>query len=178
VFDRKQREIYVDGEVYLEVSRDENCPFVVKTNKISIEVLGTSFNVMAYENDSIRNIVLVSGAVKIHSESGKEDAILAPSEMYLYSNDTRPEIKSVDVENHIAWKSGIYRYESESLDRILKRLSRYYGENILYSPQVAHLKCSGKLDLKDDLQLVLKGISRTAPVFCHYDGEQYTVTNK
>ncbi|MDR2118069.1 MAG: FecR domain-containing protein [Tannerellaceae bacterium] len=178
VFDKKQREIYVDGEVYLEVSPDADCPFVVKTKKLNVEVLGTSFNIMAYGNDTIQNIVLVSGTVKIHAETEKVATILAPSEMFLYAGGTRPEVKSVDVENYITWTSGIYQYESETLDVILKRLSRYYGKDITCSPQVARLKCSGKLDLKDDLQLVLKGISRTAPVICHYDGEQYTVTNK
>jgi hypothetical protein len=176
VFDKKQREIYVDGEVYLEVSPDANCPFIVKTKKINVEVLGTSFNVMAYENDTVQNIVLVSGTVKIKSGTEKE-TILSPSEMYLYTNGM-PEVKTVDVENYIAWKSGAYRYESESLDMILKRLSRYYGKEISCSPQTASLKCSGKLDLKDDLHLVLKSISHTAPVICHYDGERYMVTNK
>jgi hypothetical protein len=175
-FDRKQREIYVDGEVYLEVSPDANCPFIVKTQKLNVEVLGTSFNVMAYENDTVQNIVLVSGAVKIQSETEKE-TILAPSEMYLYTNGM-PEVKSVDVENHIAWKSGAYRYQSESLYVILKRLSRYYGKEIVYSSQAASLKCSGKLDLKDDLNLVLKSISHTAPIMWHYDGERYMITNK
>jgi hypothetical protein len=176
VFDKKQREIYVNGEVYLEVSPDKNCPFIVKTKQLNIEVLGTSFNIMAYEKDTVQNIVLVSGKVKIHSDNKKE-TILVPNEIYSYSNGL-PEVKFVDVENYIAWKSGIYRYESENLDVILKRLSRYYGKDIICSPQVAHLKCSGKLDLKDDLQQVLNGISRTAPVVCYYNGEQYIITNK
>jgi hypothetical protein len=175
VFDKDRREIYVDGEVYLEVSPDKNRPFVVKTEKLEVEVLGTSFDIMAYEKDSVQNIVLVSGKVKIHSAHAKE-TILAPSEIYSYSNG-RPEIKSVDVENYITWKSGIYQYESETLERILKRLSRYYGKEIICSPQVARLKCSGKLDLKDELQAVLNGIAQTAPVVCYYNGDQYIVTN-
>jgi hypothetical protein len=176
VFDKRQREIYVDGEVYLEVSPDADCPFVVKTKTLNVEVLGTSFNITAYESDTIQNIVLVSGAVKVHSDSKKDDAVLAPNEMYSYSNGSG-QIKTVDVGNHIAWKSGVYQYKSESLEVILKRLSRYYGQEIVCSPQIAHLKCSGKLDLKDDLQLVLNGISQTAPVICWNDGEKYIITN-
>ncbi|MDR1259632.1 MAG: FecR domain-containing protein [Tannerellaceae bacterium] len=175
-FDRRQREIYVDGEVYLEVSPTAACPFVVKTDRLNVEVLGTSFNVMAYRNDTVHNIVLVSGAVKIQPGT-EQEVTLSPNEMYLYANGT-PEVRSVDVENYITWRSGAYRYESESLDVILKRLSRYYGREITYSPQVASLRCSGKLHLKDDLRLVLNSISHTAPIICHYDGERYMITNK
>jgi ferric-dicitrate binding protein FerR (iron transport regulator) len=175
VFDKRQRKIYVDGEVYLEVATDEDCPFVVKTKTLNVEALGTSFNVAAYESDSVRNIVLVSGAVRVHADSS-HDVILAPNEMYSWS-DGSAEVKPVDVANHIAWKSGVYQYQSESLEVILKRLSRYYGQEIICSPQAAYLKCSGKLDLKDDLQQVLEGISQTAPVICSNDGGKYIITN-
>jgi hypothetical protein len=178
VFGKEQREIYVDGEAYIEVSPASGCPFVVRTKELSVEALGTSFNVMAYENDTVRNIVLVSGAVKIHPGAGRQEAILAPNEMYLSSGGLLPEVKKVNVDNYIAWKSGAYQYESETMDVILKRLSRYYGMKIEYSGRVALLRCSGKLDLKDDLRSVLEGISRTAPIICRRDGEHYTVTNK
>jgi hypothetical protein len=176
-FDKNRREIYVDGEVYLEVSPDANYPFIVKTKKLNVEVLGTSFNVNAYEKDSIQHIVLVAGTVKIHSANNKNETTLIPNEMYSYINGSS-KVKVVNVENYIAWKSGAYQYESETLDVVFKRLARYYGKDIACSPQVAQLKCSGKLDLKDDLELVLKGISKTAPIVYLYNGERYTVTNK
>ncbi|MDR1644614.1 MAG: FecR domain-containing protein [Tannerellaceae bacterium] len=179
VFDKKQREIYVDGEVFLEVATNPDCPFVVRTATLNVEALGTSFNVMAYAGDTVQNVVLVSGSVKVRSGSGTEDGtLLAPNEMYRYDASGPSQVQSVNIENYIAWKSGAYQYESESLDVILKRLSRYYGKDILCDPHVARLRCSGKLDLKDDLDRVLKGISRTAPVICRYDGKHYTVTNK
>jgi ferric-dicitrate binding protein FerR (iron transport regulator) len=176
VFDKRQREIYVDGEIYLEVAPNPRCPFVVKTAKLDVEALGTSFNVMAYANDTLQHIVLVSGAVKIHSGT-KQETLLAPNEMYQYA-DGLAQIRTVNVENHIAWITGAYQYESESLEAILRRLSRYYGTDILCDPQIARLRCSGKLDLKDDLRRVLNAISRTAPIICRYDGQQYKVSNK
>ncbi|MDR1501175.1 MAG: FecR domain-containing protein [Prevotella sp.] len=177
VFDKRQREIYVDGEVYLEVSPDANYPFVVRTRNLNVEVLGTSFNVMAYEKDTVKSIVLASGSVKIHSDD-KKDIILSPNEMYSYYKGAFSEVKIVDAENYITWKSGVYQYESETLGVIMKRLSRYYGKDIVCSPQASQLRCSGKLDLKENLQSVLNGISQTAPVVCSYDGERYVVMNK
>jgi hypothetical protein len=175
-FDKKKREIYVDGEAFLDVSRNEDCPFLVKTKGFHVEVLGTSFNITAYEKDSMQSVVLVSGAVKINSAEEKE-TILTPNEMYTNVNGS-PEVKTVDVEAYISWKSGLYKYESETLGVILTRLSRYYGQEISCSPQSAYLKCSGKLDLKDELAVVLNGIAQTAPVVCNYKEGKYLITNK
>ncbi|MDH6306052.1 hypothetical protein M2459_002804 [Parabacteroides sp. PF5-5] len=175
-FDKKKREIFVDGEAFLDVSRDDKCPFIVKTKDLSIKVLGTSFNIMAYEKDSVQNIVLVSGSVKINS-SNKEETHLSPNQMYTYSNNSY-QVKTVNIEDHILWKSGIYQYNSEALEIILKRLSRYYGKEIKCTSETSLLKCSGKLDLKDDLQLVLEGISKTAPIKYEIIDEAYLITNK
>jgi hypothetical protein len=175
VFDKEKREIYVDGEIFLEVSSNEEWPFIVKTKKVEIEVLGTSFNVTAYEKDSAQQIVLVSGSLKVHAD--KQETILIPNQMYSYLNNIS-QVKTVNVENYTSWKSGIYTYDSEFLSVILRRLSHYYGQEIICSPQVATLKCSGKLDLKDNLQLVLTGIAKTAPIKCIYEDGKHKIINK
>lgn len=175
VFQEHKREIYIDGEAFLEVSRNEDSPFIVKTNKMHVEVLGTSFNVTAYDKDTTQNIVLVSGSVKINSDN--KELILSPNQMYSLRNG-QSEVLAVDVEDYISWRHGIYRYESENLSNILKRLSRYYGQEIEYAKEVSHLKCSGKLDLKDELQVVLEGISLTAPVIYHNENGVHLITSK
>jgi ferric-dicitrate binding protein FerR (iron transport regulator) len=177
-FDETKREIFVDGEAFLEVFHNEKCPFIVKTKELQLEVLGTSFNIMAYEKDTVQSIVLVSGSVKINSKNKKE-TILTPSEMYSCTNGMS-EVKTVNVTDYISWKSGVYQYKNEYLSVILQRLSRYFGQDISYSPEVARLKCSGKLDMKDSLSLVLNGISKTAPIVWQFDESknQYRIRNK
>jgi hypothetical protein len=175
-FDKKRREIYVDGEVYLDVAHRDHCPFVVKTKTFSAEVLGTSFNLTAYENDREQNLVLVSGNVRIHT-GDRKDVLLAPNEMFT-SVDGATQVQTVHAEDYISWKSGIYQYESETLKGILKRLSRYYGQEIVCDPRAAGLKCSGKLDLKDELSTVLEGIALTAPIRYKNDYETHIITNK
>lgn len=174
-FDEKSREIYIDGEAYLDVQKDPERPFIVKTKNMSVNVLGTSFNIMAYEKDTIQNVVLVEGAVKINSSD--KELLLSPNEMCEWINGEQ-HIKNVNVEDYISWKSGIYKYESERLGIIVKRLSRYYGENIECGPVASQLACSGKLDLKDDLRQVLRGITHTAPVVYAYEGNTHFITNK
>jgi ferric-dicitrate binding protein FerR (iron transport regulator) len=187
VFKEDNREIYVDGEVYLDVFRDENRPFIVKTKKLDIQVLGTSFNLMAYEKDTAENIVLVSGLVKIYSNDNKDNkndkkdnkksTILLPNEMYTYTSGLST-IKTVDAEKYVSWKSGLYTFESERLDVVLKYISRYYGKTIECLPQAAHLKCSGKLDMKDNIELVLNSISQTLPIVWQNRNGQYIITKK
>lgn len=173
VFAANEREIYVDGEVFLDVSHEEGRPFIVKSQDFNVEVLGTSFNFMAYESDNTHHIVLVSGSVKVKSKNDME-TMLSPNEMFLYENNTS-HIQKVNVNDYISWKTGMYQYQSERLDIIMKRLSRYYGEEIDCRPEVAHLRCSGKLDLKDNLDTVLKGISQTAPVSYQIENGVYMI---
>ena len=175
-FDNVKREIFVDGEVFLDVMPDKECPFIVKTKQHRIEVLGTSFNITAYEKDTIHNVVLVSGAVKISSPED-ETTFLSPSQLFTYANGAAT-VKTVDVDTYISWKSGVYQYNSERLGVLLQRLSRYYGIEIYCMEPVSQLKCSGKLDLKDDLQQILHGIARMAPISIKYEmvGEKYVVS--
>lgn len=174
-FQSDKREIYVDGEVYLEVTEDRDRPFHVRTKEMSVKVLGTSFNVMAYQKDSVQNIVLVEGSVEVNS-TDNGNTILSPNEMCRFINGEK-EVKIVNVADYTSWISGIYQYESELLGTIVKRLSRYYGEDITCSPSVYNLSCSGKLDLKEDLQQLLNGITHTLPVAWLYNGKTYTITN-
>lgn len=176
-FDPKRREIYVDGEIYIEVSPDEDRPFIVKTTQMDVEVLGTTFNITAYEKDNAQRIVLVTGSVKVRTIHQKNETVLSPSEMYSFSNGIS-KVQTVKVEDYISWKYGFYHYDSEELGVIMERLSHYYGYSIICSPKASQMKFSGKLDLKDKLDTILKGIAQTSPITYQYNQGVYMVTNK
>lgn len=90
------------------------------------------------------------------------------------------DVKMVDASLYTSWKDGLYLYNSEKLGTILDRLSRYYGKEIIYDSNVASLKCSGKLDLKDNIIDVLNGLCQTAPIDFKHKGEriEFCLTNK
>lgn len=159
----EKREIYVNGEIYLEVTHDQKRPFIVKTKDADVRVLGTSFNVAAYENEEGMSVVLASGAVKVVSRTTHKEAQLRPSEKYVYQQGVA-RVEQVDVYPYISWKDGVYVYDSESLDAIMLRLSRYYGTEIACDPAVAGQRCSGKLDLKDSIEQILQDIAYTVPI--------------
>ena len=173
VFDREKREIYVKGEVYLEVARNESVPFIVKTDRMEIEVLGTSFNVKSFDAiEENSDVVLVTGSVNVRTESGKKTE-LKPNQRFSYAKDGKSTIENVDVYDYICWKDGLMRFKSENLSNILKRLSDYYGKDICWGKEIEDLKCSGKLDLKEDMENVLDGLTKMLPVVYSKDGENY-----
>jgi len=165
VFSENKREIFVEGEIYLEVARNEHLPFVVKTDVLEVEVLGTSFNVQAYKGETNQSIVLVTGSVSVRNSARKDAAKLIPNQMYSYEGKSQKStIQKVDIYDHICWKYGFLHFESEKLGTVLDRLGRYYDLGIEYDvDQTKNILVSGKLDLKENVADVFKSIALTAP---------------
>ena len=175
-FSKNMREIYVDGEIFAEIVHNEDWPFVVKTKTLIAEVLGTSFDIKTYEKDSLKTIVLVSGSLKINMKNG--NAILFPNQMLSHDNNNVFQVTNVNPTEYTSWKDGVLYYESENLEIIMDRLSHYFGQIIVCSPQVGALKCSGQLSLIDDLQTILNSIVQTAPVTYRFENGKYIITHK
>ncbi|MDR0506094.1 MAG: FecR domain-containing protein [Dysgonamonadaceae bacterium] len=175
-FSGDKREIYVDGEIFIDVVHDGNRPFIVKTSDMDVRVLGTKFNVTAYESDLNRQITLVSGSVEISGNNSREKVVLSPSEMYEYSRGYG-RVSKVDVNDYISWIEGLYIFKSIKLEDVMARLSHYYGVDIVCSEDVAQLKCSGKMDLKEKLEDVFEGFVFAFPVKIEYVNGKYNVRN-
>lgn len=171
-FEKNKREIYVNGEVFLDVVRNETCPFIVKTDRMKVEVLGTSFNVKSYGNQGADDVVLVTGSVHVKTESGQK-AELSPNQRFSCTTTGITDIQTVDVYDYISWKDGLLQYKKESLSSILQRLSDYYGKSISWDQELVELTCSGKLDLKEDMENVLNGLTKMISVKYVKQGESY-----
>jgi len=170
-FAQNKREIYVEGEIFADVSRDESRPFIVTTNKLDIQVLGTTFNVSAYKEEKTVNVVLVSGSVDVKPKNGKTTRI-KPSQLFTLAEDQTATLKTVDVENYISWRDGKYIFHNEPIENILLRLSRYYNVTMVLPTSVSGITCSGKLELKEDLNRLLNGLSEiTSMTYANKDNE-------
>lgn len=176
-FTGNTREIYVNGEVFLDVIPSEQQPFIVRTSEITIRVMGTQFNVQAYEEDDGIQVVLASGAVQITSNNNTKKTDLIPSQMYGYKAE-QASVTQVDVEKYISWIQGVLYVENERLDILMTKLSRYYGEEILFDEGLVSQKCDGKVDLKDDLKEVLNGLTFSFPINVRQENGGYRVTIK
>ncbi|MCG8579290.1 MAG: FecR domain-containing protein, partial [Bacteroidales bacterium] len=136
-FASDKREIFAEGEIYLEVTKDAERPFIVHLpTRDAIEVLGTQFNVRAYSDEQIQQAVLVEGSILWRTETGKE-RILEPDQLLKNDNfNDRIEVENVDVYRYIAWKDGRFVFEGERLEDIMIALSRWYGVEVTYQSEV------------------------------------------
>ncbi len=177
-FEKNKREIYVDGEVFLEVTKDKNRPFIVKTSQLEVNVLGTSFNVKAYNNATEeQSIVLVEGAVAVNSKDSRKKHSLTPNQMFRYNKENNvTTVESVDATNYIAWIHGYILCEKTPIDEILLKLERYYDIDISYDASaMKNIRATGKLDLKTGIDDVLAYIAMIAPIHYSLENEKYII---
>lgn len=169
-----KREIYVDGEIFADIAHDKKKPFIVNTSDLSVEVLGTKFNITAYENENDKSVVLVEGLVKVfHDKNKKEGSVIVPNQQLLLTS-VGEKIQYVDVDNYISWVYGLYSFNNESFDTILSRVSRYYGVKIVSDTRgTESLTCSGRLDLKEELETVLNNLALTTELKYKYENDKY-----
>ena len=168
-FDTNERKIKVEGEIYIEVSPDVSRPFYVETPQMTVNVLGTKFNVSAYTNDVSQAVVLVEGSVRI-TTNAKESFVLQPNQRFNMVQDAAM-IDEVDVYDHISWIEGIFRFRGETMDEIAQRLSRYYNVPITCSPKIAQKRTSGKLMLFENIEQVMETFSMLYDI-------KYTIENE
>lgn len=161
VFAEGKREIFVDGEIYLEVQKSESKTFLVHSKAFDVSVLGTRFNVRAYSEDNENSVVLVDGSVEVQIDSERQ--ILKP-EQGLFSSNGSVEIKQVDTYSYTCWKDGIMKVSGETLDNMFMRLSRHYNIKIQCNDSyITREKYRGKLNLHDSLEEVLYNLSLSTP---------------
>ena len=157
-FDKNQRKVYVKGEAYFEVKHIDNKPFkVVTENGVEIEVLGTKFNIMAYNDADNIETTLVDGAVKVNTADNKS-VKLEPGEQARVSGanfDTK--VLKVNTGLYTAWTKGRFVFEQETLENILAKLSRWYDFDIFYlNPDVKKKRFSANLRRYDDISSFIR----------------------
>ena len=128
-FEDKKREIYVDGEIYIDVTPNPEKPFIIKTSDMGVKVLGTSFNVSAYKDESMIETTLVEGSVKLNVVSGgkRMTQMLKPNEKAEYQKGAgKIKVFGVNTEYDTAWKNGEIIFRNHPMDKVLKTLERHY----------------------------------------------------
>lgn len=123
-----RRGVRLTGEAYFEVAKDKKRPFVVTTDRQSIEVLGTHFDVSSYGDDAFTRTTLLEGAVKI--TAGVHTSVLKPGQQADVSASI--SVSNVDTEIAIAWKNGYFHFDDEKLESVMKKISRWYDLDIEY----------------------------------------------
>jgi transmembrane sensor len=160
------REVELVGEGYFEVATNAQKPFIVKTKGVSVEVIGTSFNVNAYGNTEKIVTTLVEGSVKLNMQGGSVSQILEPAEQAVFDlTSGKAEINKVDVNLYTAWKDGHLIFYDNRLEDIMTVLTRWYSADALFKNEsVKNIRFSGSLDRYGDIKQILDIIKSTGKV--------------
>jgi len=165
-FSENKREVYLKGEGYFDVSKNVKKPFIVKTDYIEISVFGTQFNVSAYEDDKSACAVLVEGSVDVAKCGGffiNEHFKIKPGEGCFYGeNSSGLIVKTVDVNEYISWKDGLFQFRDQSLSRIIEKVKIFYNKNItIEDNELANRVISGKLIISSTIDETIDLLART-----------------
>lgn len=161
------REVFLEGEAYFKVTKNENSPFIVRANGASTEVFGTEFNVTSYSEDNKTSIVLVEGDIGIFGEEGRFDPEkhikLVPNQMASISAKAPMAITQVDVYGYIAWIDGQLIFKNEKFENIARKLQRHYDVSITNNNLALNEKrFTGRFDIETVYQ-ILNTFQRTNP---------------
>lgn len=156
-YGHSNRNIYLDGEAYFEVSKNSEKPFVVKLKKQEITVLGTIFNVQAYGHESYSEVTLLTGRILLEAFNERGESMsrmyLKPDQKALSDNSTGSvSLQEVNASLSNAWINGEYKFKDEPLASIVKRLENYYNVNIhLDDKRLEKIRYTGTFSLDQDI---------------------------
>jgi transmembrane sensor len=154
-FNRATREVDIAGEAYFEVAKNSRQPFTVHVNNASIEVLGTHFNVMAYENEPALETTLLEGSIKFRNDD--KVLLLKPGQQSrLRLNNELKLINDADVELAVAWKNGVQAFERADLKTIMNQVERWYDVDVEFTGNVPARTFSGEIPRSANLSGLLK----------------------
>ena len=175
-FNIKKRELQLDGEAYFEVAHNPNKPFIVHSNDISVEALGTAFGVKAYNDDKMISSILMRGKVRVTTPDGVD--ILMPNDRIMYNKTTHKRVQSMvtNATDFTGWIHNELRFENESLDDIGKTIQRIYNVEVIFaSDKLKKQRYTGTIN-NNSLESVLNIISLTSPVSFQITNQQVTLS--
>jgi len=160
-FSGDTRTVSLNGEAYFEVAEDTKHPFLVETKDLTIEVLGTHFNVKSYDDDENITTTLLEGCVSIRKNhintENDESIVLKPNQQLIFNKKNNSlKLKDVNADLYASWKEGEYHFESEKLSDIVKKLERGFGVDIdIQSPELGQLVFSGIFTKSENIKQIL-----------------------
>lgn len=165
VFSGKERRIEIQGEAYFEVAQNQHQPFIVSVNdRAEVEVLGTSFNVNAYDNESSIRTALLEGSVRVSGnmpKPGKKAVVLKPGQMARITGPENISVEKVDTDKILAWKNGAFNFNGSGLGEIMRQLERWYDIEVEYENGVPDIRLGGELSRDVSLEDLLKGLKES-----------------
>lgn len=172
-FTGKDREVELKGEAYFEIAPNSRQPFKVKVDDMLVDVLGTSFNISAYADESTIKTTLLTGAVRVLK--GSAGTLLKPNEQVQLNEAGKLSVlKDVDVDAEVAWKSGLFHFDRADIKTVMRVLARWYDLDVRYEGPVTSHEFGGYIERDLNLSQVLEILQKNQVHF-DLDGRKLTV---
>jgi ferric-dicitrate binding protein FerR (iron transport regulator) len=188
-FSSGERRVKITGEAYFEVAKNADKPFRVlatqmggnSSNGTLVEVLGTHFNINAYEDEEAMKTTLLEGSVRIMTAgdslaAAPKASVLTPGEQaeIQHTQTAAIDVKKVDVEEVVAWKSNVFNFNNTDLQTIMRQIARWYDVEVVYQGRIPVRYFSGKIKRTIPLSAVLEILEQSNIRF-KLKGEQIVV---
>jgi len=176
-FTGNERNVEITGEVYFEVAHNAAMPFKIKKDDVEVRVLGTHFNVNAYDDESSLKVTLLEGAVNV-GQQGKGSQVIKPGQQAILKQvqgDSKIKvINSVDIEEVMAWKNGWFNFNSLQVADIMRQIEKWYDVEVTYEGKPGQKHFSGIVSRNNNVSEVLK-IMELAGIRFKIEGKKITV---
>ena len=169
----KERRIEITGEAYFEIAKNREMPFIVAVNGAEVQVLGTHFNINAYNDEDNVRTTLLEGSVKF--VSGDNSNILKPGQQFqLAKNGAFNVANDVNVDEVVAWKNGLFAFENATIEKVMRQFSRWYDVEIEYRGKTDDLFIA---EMRRNIKLsdALKALELTGKVKFDIEGKKIIV---
>lgn len=173
-FTGHERRVELSGEAYFEVAHNPAKPFKVISKDQEIEVLGTHFNVNAYADEPNFRTTLLKGSIKITATTSGAAKIIQPGQQAVL-RQTGIQVHKADTDNAIAWETGTFSFDNEPITSIMKKISRWYDVDIVYTDDVSDMRFGGTVSRFADINKVLSKLQLTNTVHFKIDGRRILV---
>lgn len=174
-FDSRTREVYLQGEAYLEVAHNKEKPFIVHANNFNIQVLGTKFNVNSYNGKSAF-VALVDGSVQVTTAKNQNKVMMKPNNLLRLKDGNIDELVHTQATDYISWLDKKLKLNGDKMDRIMTNLANYYDLEIVYNKPIPKIELYGKLELKAEPQKVLEAISQLSGLSITMENKKIYIT--
>lgn len=154
-FSGNERNVTLDGEAYFEVAHNAKKPFNVFTSRAQVHVLGTHFNINAYQDEDTLKTTLLKGSVKLSYNNSS--VLLKPSQQgKIYNGGAEARVCAVDTSLVMAWKNEMFEFDNTDLHSLMRQISRWYNIEVTYESGVPNDVYFGSISRNSNLSKVLK----------------------
>ena len=176
-FGTNERRVSITGEVYFEVASNKKRPFIVTANSTQVTVLGTHFNINAYNDENAVRTTLIEGQVKVSSNINGQEKMIMPGQQSQTDRSGAIRVGNVNIDEVISWKNGVFRFNKTEITSLMRQISRWYNVDVRFEGSPPKDLFSGTIPKSLKLAELLT-VLKTANVKFEIQGNELTVKSR